>query len=132
MTLSNLVAIRQKTPIGCVSAYCGAVSAGCAAAAGIAFLGGGDLRLINHVIVNGLAILSGTICDGAKPSCAAKIACAVDAALLGYEMALGNHQFRGGEGIVKKGVENSIQSVGRLAQDGMRQTDQEILRIMTE
>lgn len=130
LVVSNLVAIRQKALIGCLSAYCGAISAGCAAGAGIAYLCGGDLRLINHTIVNSLAILSGTICDGAKPSCAAKIASAVDAALIGYHMALQNKQFRGGEGIVKKGVENTIQSVGRLGKDGMKQTDEEILRIM--
>lgn len=132
LTLSNLTAIRLKSLIGCLSAYCGAISAGCAGVAGVAFLCGGDLHLINHTLVNGLAILSGTICDGAKPSCAAKIASAVDSALIGYQMALAGKQFRGGEGIVKKGVENTIASVGRLGKDGMRQTDQEILKIMTE
>ena len=130
LVFGNLVAIRFKTLIGCLSAYCGAISAGCAAGAGIAFLCGGDLHLINHTIVNSLAILSGTICDGAKPSCAAKIASAVDAALLGYHMALNNKEFRDGEGIVKKGVENTIVNVGRLGKDGMKQTDEEILRIM--
>ena len=130
LTISNLVAIRQKTLIGCLSAYCGAISAGCAAGAGIAYLRGGDLYIINHTIVNALAILSGTICDGAKPSCASKIAEAVDAALIGYQMALSGKQFRGGEGIVKKGVENTIRSVGRLGKEGMKQTDEEILRIM--
>ena len=130
LVFGNLVAIRFKTLIGCLSAYCGAISAGCAAGAGIAFLCGGDLHLINHTIVNSLAILSGTICDGAKPSCAAKIASAVDAALLGYQMALHNKEFRDGEGIVKKGVENTIVNVGRLGKDGMKQTDEEILRIM--
>jgi len=132
LTLSNLVAIRFKTLIGCLSAYCGAISAGCAAGAGIAYLGGGDLHLVNHTIVNSLAILSGTICDGAKPSCAAKIASAVDAAILGYEMALEGKEFRDGEGIVKKGVENTIVNVGRLGKDGMKQTDEEILRIMID
>ncbi len=132
LVLANLTAIRQKTLIGCLSAYCGAVSAGCAAAVGVAYLEGGSLSLVNHTLVNGLAILSGTICDGAKPSCAAKIASAVDAGLIGYEMAKSHRQFRGGEGIVKKGVENTIQNVGRLGRDGMRETDQEILRIMTD
>ena len=80
--------------------------------------------------MNTLAILSGTICDGAKGSCAAKIASSLDAAILGYQMALANKQFRDGEGIVKKGVENTIRNVGRLGHDGMRQTDEEILRIM--
>ncbi len=132
LVLSNLVAIRQKMMIGCLSAFCGAISAGCASGAGIAYLCGGDLYLINQTIVNCLANLSGTICDGAKPSCAAKIASAVDAALLGYEMALAGKQFRSGEGIIKTGIENTIDTVGRLSKDGMRQTDQEILRIMTE
>ena len=132
LILANLTAIRQKALIGCLSAYCGAVSAGCAAAVGVAYLEGGSLSLVNHTLVNGLAILSGTICDGAKPSCAAKIASAVDAALMGYEMAKINRQFRGGEGIVKKGVENTIQNVGRLGRDGMKETDQEILRIMID
>lgn len=130
LVLSNLVAIHQKTEIGCLSAYCGVVSAGCAAGAGVAFLNGGDLYLINHTIVNSLAILSGTICDGAKASCAAKIASAVNAALLGYQMALSGRQFRAGDGIIKKGVENTIHSVSRLARDGMSATDAEILKIM--
>lgn len=130
LVLSNLVAIHQKTEIGCLSAYCGVVSAGCAAGAGVAFLNGGDLYLINHTIVNSLAILSGTICDGAKASCAAKIASAVNAALLGYHMALSGRQFRAGDGIIKKGVENTIHSVSRLARDGMSATDVEILKIM--
>ena len=132
LVMANLTAIRQKALIGTLSAYCGAISAGCAAGAGIAYINGGDLYIINHTIVNSLAILSGTICDGAKPSCAAKIASAVDAALMGYHMALAGKQFRGGEGIVKKGVENTIASVGRLGKDGMKQTDEEILRIMIE
>jgi len=132
LVMANLTAIRQKALIGTLSAYCGAISAGCAAGAGIAYINGGNLHLINHTIVNSLAILSGTICDGAKPSCAAKIASAVDAALMGYQMACANKEFRGGEGIVKKGVENTIASVGRLGKDGMKQTDEEILKIMTE
>jgi len=132
LVMANLTAIRQKALIGTLSAYCGAISAGCAAGAGIAYINGGNLHLINHTIVNSLAILSGTICDGAKPSCAAKIASAVDAALMGYQMACANKEFRGGEGIVKKGVENTIASVGRLGKDGMKQTDEEILKIMIE
>lgn len=132
LVLSNLVAIRQKMMIGYLSAFCGAISAGCASGAGIAYLNGGDLYIINHTIVNCLAILSGTICDGAKPSCAAKIASAVDAALTGYQMAIAGKQFRGGDGIIKKGVENTIDSIGRLGKDGMKQTDQEILKIMIE
>ena len=132
LVMANLTAIRQKALIGTLSAYCGAISAGCAAGAGIAYINGGDLYIINHTIVNSLAILSGTICDGAKPSCAAKIASAVDAALMAYQMACAGKQFRGGEGIIKKGVENTIASVGRLGKDGMKQTDEEILKIMID
>ena len=106
-----------------------AVSAGCAAGAGIAFLMHENDTVIKHVIVNCLAITSGIICDGAKPSCAAKIASSVDAALLALAMAQHKQQFRAGEGIVKKGVENTICSVGRLGKNGMRETDKEILRI---
>ena len=107
------------------------MSAGCGAAAGIAYLDGGRLEVIAHTIANTLAICSGMICDGAKPSCAAKIASAVDAGILGYEMyRRGGHQFVDGEGIVRKGVENTIGNVGRLAREGMRRTDEEILNIM--
>ena len=131
LTVSNLIAIRLKALIGCLSAYCGAVSAGCAAGAGVCYLLGGDLYLVSHTLVNALAILSGTVCDGAKPSCAAKIACAVDAGFIGWGMAQRRKQFRDGEGIVKKGVENTILNVARLGRDGMRETDREILRIMS-
>ena len=131
VALADLVTIHQKTSIGRLSAFCGAVSAGCGAAAGIAYLYGGGYDVIAHTIANTLAICSGMICDGAKPSCAAKIAAAVNAGLMGYQMYLrGGRQFVGGEGIIKKGVENTISSVGRLARCGMRQTDTEILDIM--
>ena len=130
LVISNLVAIHLKTRIGCLSAYCGAISAGCAAGAGISWLRYGSLEEIQHVIVNSVAILSGTICDGAKPSCAAKIACAVDAGILGWEMAQRRREFRSGEGIVIKGVENTIRNVGQLGREGMRGTDEEIMRIM--
>ena len=131
LTVANLVTIHQKTGIGRLSAFCGAVSAGCGAAAGIAYLKGGRYQVIAHTIANTLAICSGMICDGAKPSCAAKIAAAVDAGLMGYHMYVnGGHEFVGGEGIIKKGVENTIDNVGRLARLGMRGTDQEILDIM--
>ena len=129
--LSDLITIHQKTGIGRLSAYCGAVSAGCGAGAGIAYLLGGDYRAIAHTIVNAVAILSGTICDGAKPSCAAKIASAVEAGILGYYMYVNDQQFRGGDGIVAKGVENTIRNVGLLASQGMKQTDRVILNIMT-
>ena len=131
LTVANLVTIHQKTGIGRLSAFCGAVSAGCGAAAGIAYLKGGRYKVIAHTIANTLAICSGMICDGAKPSCAAKIAAAVDAGLMGYHMYVnGGHQFVSGEGIIQKGVENTIDNVGRLAWLGMRGTDQEILDIM--
>ena len=132
LVLANLCAIRIKKSIGCLSAYCGAICAGCAAGAGIAWLHGGDLDMIEHTIVNGLAILSGTICDGAKPSCAAKIAMSVEAGVLGYQMAVHGKEFVGGEGIVKKGIENTIREVGRLGRDGMAHTNEVILGIMLE
>ena len=130
LIVSDLVTIHQKTGIGCLSAYCGAISAGVGAGAGICYLMGGDFYLIAHTLVNAVAILSGTICDGAKPSCAAKIAMAVEAGIMGYEMARAGKQFYGGDGIVTKGVENTIRNVGRLAKDGMSETDREIINIM--
>ncbi len=132
LLVSDLITIHQKTGIGCLSAYCGAISAGCGAGCGICFLKGGRFREIAHTLVNAIAILSGTICDGAKPSCAAKIAMAVEAGILGYEMMKAGHQFYGGDGIVTKGVENTIKNVGRLAREGMSGTDKEIIKIMLE
>lgn len=132
LVLSNLIAIHQKRGIGCLSAYCGAVSAGTAAGCGISYLLGGDLKTITHTLVNAIAIASGMVCDGAKPSCAAKIAVALEAGMMGYEMYCQGQQFRGGDGIVSKGVENTIHNIGRLGADGMRETDKEIIRIMTE
>ena len=132
LLVSDLITIHLKTGIGCLSAYCGAISAGCGCGAGIAYLSGGKFKEIAHTIVNALAILSGTICDGAKSSCAAKIAMAVESGILGYEMYQNGHQFYGGDGIVSKGVENTIANIGRLAQNGMSGTDKEIIRIMLE
>ena len=132
LIVSNLVTVHQKAGIGCLSAYCGAISAGCGCGAGIAFLLGSNYSQIAHTIVNAVAILSGTICDGAKPSCAAKIAMAVEAGILGYAMAMTGRQFYAGDGIVTKGVENTIRNIGRLARDGMGETDKEIIRIMLE
>ena len=122
--------IHQKAGIGRLSAYCGAISAGCGAGAGIAYLLGGNAHAIAHTVVNAIAILSGTICDGAKPSCAAKIASAVDAGILGYHMYLEKQQFYGGDGIVTKGVDNTVYNIGKLAREGMRETDRTILEIM--
>ena len=132
LVVSNLVTVHLKTGIGRLSAYCGATSAGCGAGAGITYLYGGKFKEIAHTIVNAVAINSGMICDGAKASCAAKIASAVEAGLLGMQMQIQNEQFYGGDGIVAKGVENTISNVGRLASMGMRQTDQEIVHIMIE
>lgn len=130
LVVSNLTTIHLKTGIGCLSAYCGATSAGCGAAAGITYLYGGKAREISHTIVNAVAINSGMICDGAKASCAAKIASALEAGLLGMQMQLQGSEFTGGDGIVVKGVENTISNVGRLARIGMRDTDKEIIHIM--
>lgn len=130
LIVSNLITIHQKTGIGCLSAYCGAISAGCGCGCGIAYLNGGKYYEIAHTLVNAIAILSGTICDGAKSSCAAKIAMAVEAGILGYEMMASGHQFYGGDGIITKGVENTIKNVSRLAQKGMSETDREIIKIM--
>lgn len=130
LIVSDLITIHQKTGIGTLSAYCGAISAGVGAGAGICYLQGGKFREIAHTLVNSVAILSGTICDGAKPSCAAKIAMAVEAGIMGYEMWRSGSQFHGGDGIVTKGVENTIKNVGRLAKEGMSDTDREIIEIM--
>lgn len=130
LTLSNLVTIHQKTGIGRLSAYCGAVCAGAAAGAGIAYLCGGDYTDVAHTVVNALAITSGIVCDGAKASCAAKIAAAVDAGILGYNMYTRGQQFYAGDGIVTKGVDATIRNVGRLGKDGMKETNEEIIDIM--
>lgn len=130
LTLANLTTIHQKTPIGRLSAYCGAVSAGAGAGAGIAYLHGGGLKEIEHTVVNALAIVSGIVCDGAKASCAAKIASAVEAGILGYHMYIRGQQFYGGDGIVTKGIEATIQNVGRLGKEGMKETNEEIIKIM--
>ena len=132
LLISNLITLHCKASIGRLSAYCGAVSAGAGAGAGIAYLHGGDERVIAHTIVNCLAITSGIVCDGAKSSCAAKIATAVETGIFGYEMFVNGQQFFGGDGLVVKGVENSIANFGRLGRVGMRETDQEIIRMMTE
>lgn len=132
LIVSNLVTLHEKNGIGRLSAYCGAVSAGAGAGAGIAWLQGGGEDAVAHTIVNALAIASGIVCDGAKSSCAAKIAMATEAGLFGYDMYVNGQQFHGGDGLVVKGVENSIASFSRLARVGMKETDQEIIRMMTE
>ena len=132
LALSNLVAIHQKTRIGRLSAYCGAVSAGCAAGCGIAYLLGGNIDAVSHTLTNSVAIVSGIICDGAKPSCAAKISSAVDAGILGYYMYKDGQKFEEGDGIIGKDVEDTIKNVGLLGSVGMKETDKEIIEIMTE
>ena len=132
LTLSNLTTIHEKTPIGRLSAYCGAVSAGAGAGAGIAYLCGGDYDVIAHTVVNALAIVSGIVCDGAKASCAAKIATAVEAGIFGYNMYIRGQEFYGGDGIVAKGIETSLKNVGRLGKEGMKETNEEIIKIMIE
>ena len=137
LLVSDLITIHLKAEIGRLSAYCGAVSAGCGSGAGIAYLYGKDkpeealLKDVSHTIVNSLAVVSGMVCDGAKASCAAKIASAVDAGILGFTMYQQGQQFRGGDGIISKGVEETIRNIGLLATQGMRETDREILDIMT-
>ena len=132
LVVANLITIHQKTPIGRLSAFCGAVSAGCGAAAGVAWLVDGSVEAVSATIVNALGMISGTVCDGAKPSCATKIASAVEAGLLGFDLYLSGHGLKGGDGIIKADVEKTIQSVGQLAREGMRQTDSEILDIMLD
>ena len=130
LAVSNLVTIHLKTGIGSLSAYCGATSAGAGAGAGVCYLYGGRFQEIAHTIVNALAINSGMICDGAKASCAAKIASAVEAGMLGMRMYMHESQFYGGDGIVVEGVENTIRAVSTIARDGMRGTDKEVIRLM--
>ena len=132
LLVSNLITLHAKQGIGRLSAYCGAVSAGAGAGAGIAYLLTGDTATVSHTIVNALAITSGIVCDGAKSSCAAKIAASVDAGILGFEMYRNGHQFYGGDGLVVKGVENSIYNFSHLGRVGMKQTDREIIRMMTQ
>lgn len=130
LVLSNLTAIYIKTGIGTLSAFCGAVSSGAAAGAGIAYLHNGTYKEIQHTIVNALAILSGTICDGAKASCAAKIASSIDAGIMGYYMYKNKQQFYAGDGIVAHSVDETIQNIGTLGSQGMLQTNDKIIEMM--
>jgi L-cysteine desulfidase len=132
LLISNLIAIHQKTGIGRLSAYCGAVSAACGSGAAITWLHGGDFRQIADTITNALAAVSGIVCDGAKPSCAAKIAASVDAAIMAHDLAMDHRVFSPGDGIVADDIEATIRNVGRLARVGMRATDEEVLRILIE
>ena len=132
LVLSDLLTIHLKTGIGRLSAYCGVVCAGAAAGAAIAYLQGGKIKEVSQTLVNALAITSGIICDGAKASCAAKIAFSVDAGILGFEMVNDGRQFYGGDGIIAKDVEDTIKNISRLGSEGMRSTDREIIKIMLE
>ena len=132
LLVSNLIAIHQKTRIGRLSAYCGAVSAACGSGAAVTYLAGGSYEQVCETITNTLAVVSGIVCDGAKPSCASKIASSVDAALNAHYLAMQNRVFQAGEGIVKGDIEKTIAGVGSVAADGMRETDKVILRIMVE
>ncbi len=130
LVVSDLITIHLKTGIGRLSAYCGAVSAGCGAGSGVCYLYGGKLEEISNTIVNALAIDSGIICDGAKSSCAAKIASAVEAGLLGFEMSKHDCNFCAGDGILDNCVEETIENIGDIARNGMRGTDEEIIKLM--
>lgn len=130
LALSNLVSIYQKSFIGRLSAYCGAVSAAAGAVSGIAWLDGADEEIIGKTITNTICTTGGMVCDGAKPSCASKIAAALEAAMLAYEMAKEGFAFRAGEGLAMDGADDTIKNVGRMAKDGMASTDEEILEIM--
>ncbi len=132
LALSNLIAIHIKSGIGRLSAYCGAVSAGAAAGAGIAYLYTEDYSTVMHTVVNALGIVSGIICDGAKASCAAKIASSVDAGILGFDMYRQGREFVSGDGIVAKGFEANVKNIGRLGKTGMKTTDAEILDMMLD
>lgn len=132
LVVSNLVTIHQKSGIGRLSAFCGAVSAGVGSGAGIAYLETKDFKTVAHTIVNALGIVSGMVCDGAKASCAAKIQSSVDAGILGYHMYLNRQEFKDGDGLIVKGVENTIQNISTLAKEGMKQTDKEIIRMMVK
>jgi len=132
LLLSNLVAVRIKASYGRLSAFCGAVSAATGSGAAITWLYGGNLQQINATIVNTLADISGMVCDGAKPSCASKIASAVDTAIMSHCLSMENHQYESGDGLVKKDIEQTIDAIGRMASEGMVETDQKILQLMLE
>jgi len=130
LTLANLVTIHQKTSIGRLSAFCGAVSAGAGAGAGIAYLQGADLDGISHTVANAIATTGGIVCDGAKASCASKIATAVEAGILGYNMHIRNQNFQPDDGLVGETPEETIANIGRLGKQGMKSTNEEIIKIM--
>ncbi len=130
LALANLVTIHQKTSIGRLSAFCGAVSAGAGAGAGIAYLLGADLDGISHTVANAIATTGGIVCDGAKASCASKIATSVEAGILGYNMHVRNQDFQPDDGLVGEDPEETIANIGRLGKQGMKSTNEEIIKIM--
>ncbi|MCB6369501.1 L-serine ammonia-lyase, iron-sulfur-dependent, subunit alpha [Blautia glucerasea] len=132
LVVSNLIAIHQKYYIGSLSAYCGAVSAACGAGAGITYMYGGTYQQVSLTIINTLGNIGGIVCDGAKPSCAAKIATSVDAALMAFQLSIQNKSFLPGEGIIKDDIEETIKSMGYIGRVGMRATDTEILNVMID
>ena len=132
LAVSNLVSIYIKHYIGSLSAFCGAVSAASGAGAGITYMAGGDYASIGRTITNTLANVGGIVCDGAKPSCAAKIASSVHAAILAHHMSMNDDEFRGGEGFVEDDVERTIKNMGYIGKIGMKETDREILNVMTD
>lgn len=132
LVVSNLIAIHQKFYIGSLSAYCGAVSAACGAGAGITYMYGESYQQVSLTIINTLGNIGGIVCDGAKPSCAAKIASSVDAALMAFHLSIQNKSFLPGEGIIKGDVEETIKSMGYIGRVGMRSTDTEILNVMID
>lgn len=130
LCVSNLIALEQKKYIGSLSAYCGAVCAACGAGAAITYMKGGDIHAIEATINNTIGNVGGIICDGAKASCAAKIASAVDAAILGHNMAMKNREFQVGEGLVQDCAQDTIKAYGIVGKEGMKQTDVEVLNLM--
>ena len=130
LVISNLISVHIKKYIGDLSAFCGAVSAACGAGAAITYLYGGTAQQISNTVINTVANVGGIICDGAKASCAAKIASAVNAAILGHTMSMEGIVFHDDEGIVQEDVEQTIKSIGHIGNVGMAKTDLEILKIM--
>ena len=130
LAVANLVTIHQKTSIGRLSAFCGAVSAGAGAGAGIAYLLGTDVDGVSHTVANAIATTGGMVCDGAKASCASKIATAVEAGIMGYTMHVQNNNFQPDDGLVGQTPEQTIANIGRLGKEGMKHTNEEIIKIM--
>ena len=116
--------------IGALSAYCGVVCAAAGAGAAITYLCGGDEEQIENTVINTIANIGGMVCDGAKPSCAAKISSALQSAILGHEMAMRGIRFEAGDGIVMENAEDTVKAVGYMGKNGMKQTDVEILNLM--